>query len=850
MLLLDKCRVSEISKEHSKITLRIDASYIQREYVLGFDCLEDALLWKKELTVRLDCESSSIGESGWVMEKVDGFGVQQWVQGDLSYTFLWFYGVIPILLGFVLKSVGSTVLLLLALFVFENWGKRRIRLMCRVRAAPELVLSLLEGNQLDWNPNPMGIPKSHWKMLNPREFQYTNTFNCKVLPIDDECEDIHQISVIQVEYPETAVSLVFNRYIQFIHALKCKIDGMTDIELNSLENHQDPIVTEETVRNDLKPVLSTVLTELSSSEDFKLIDSTEDVSVFRKVGLPSNEICVKVSSRLDAPRELVLRLLMDIKRKPEYDHSCDKAWTVREYSESTKVFAQQLHGIWPLTAREFCHTVSIFQTAPEVSVLVSQSIEDELVPYGKHVRAVLLFGGFRLTSVGSNGCLMESVLKSDMKSKMPGFILDIAAKMQGVQVRNMRRLLKAEKSAEIQPSLGKIDFLDETPQHLVEEALDRALKAEHEEWEFVTEKDGVKVTRKGQLEVKGEGVIHGTPLQVIKFIEDLERKKQYDPMFDYGHLVEELDPATKVVYQKFKGIWPVSPRDFCTLVGLRMVQDTVILVGISYTHKECPVNSSIVRGTVKLGTFICRRLSDSTSSLVYVAEVDLGGSVPASVLRHIAVQQPMVVSRIRDAFDRFDKSQLDGDELKQRFEQFQSGKKAESVQGKEERIEKAIELSCPFGGWDLKKKQYGVDVSVKMHGKEYTVKAAVDIDASIQVLSEILFDVSRRHWFQEDSGIVLKKVEDDLDIVKFSITNSVRYAKYTRRYVKHNVMVIWPISDSNVLEGIILKSMANGFTKVTFIDHCELSVSSDEFTLDRRCKHLYLKCRTLQSVFK
>ena len=58
---------------------------------------------------------------------------------------------------------------------------------------------------------------------------------------------------------------------------------------------------------------------------------------------------------------------------------------------------------------------------------------------------------------------------------------------------------------------------------------------------------------------KGVGTIKAPYGFILEFIKQIERKSEYDAMFDKGSIVKEVDEFTLIWHQMFKGQWPTTP---------------------------------------------------------------------------------------------------------------------------------------------------------------------------------------------------------------------------------------------------------------------------------------------------
>jgi hypothetical protein len=181
----------------------------------------------------------------------------------------------------------------------------------------------------------------------------------------------------------------------------------------------------------------------------------------------------------------------------------------------------------------------------------------------------------------------------------------------------------------------------------------KRLLADSSGWEDIkVSSPHIKATRKkastGLFTVKGEGMIPRSADEITELVKDLNRKPQFDEMFESGHLIERVGEGIDITYQRFKKMFPVSGRDFC-IVTKRFVESdgTVLLVSCSTSHANCPPVKGLVRGTLHMGVVAMKQSAEGTLT-TYMTHADPGGSLPSSLVSSVQKKQPMVVEAIKN----------------------------------------------------------------------------------------------------------------------------------------------------------------------------------------------------------
>ncbi|CAG9330859.1 unnamed protein product [Blepharisma stoltei] len=178
------------------------------------------------------------------------------------------------------------------------------------------------------------------------------------------------------------------------------------------------------------------------------------------------------------------------------------------------------------------------------------------------------------------------------------------------------------------------------------------LAADSEGWEEIKLKvNTVKGSRRkaagGLYIVRGEGDINRSAIEVIEYIKDINRKAEYDDMFESGYVIEKLTDEMEIAYQKYKKTGPVSSRDLCLLQRrFDLEGGKIVAIAMSTTHPNCP-ETKFVRAHLYLGCFVLTPVSPTVTHMVYMINVDIKGSIPKFIINSVQSDQALVVEKIR-----------------------------------------------------------------------------------------------------------------------------------------------------------------------------------------------------------
>ena len=152
-----------------------------------------------------------------------------------------------------------------------------------------------------------------------------------------------------------------------------------------------------------------------------------------------------------------------------------------------------------------------------------------------------------------------------------------------------------------------------------------------EGWEFVREKDNVKVYRKevgDRTAFRGIGIIEGTPEKLVGIIHNPKRWKFWIDDLDEGKLLEKKSDFHFVFLQEIDAMWPVKNREivFESIVS-RVGPSQILLEMKSVNHPKAPANSN-VRAKVTFTRYRIDPLEGNRMQVTFENLSDPGGRIP------------------------------------------------------------------------------------------------------------------------------------------------------------------------------------------------------------------------------
>jgi len=155
--------------------------------------------------------------------------------------------------------------------------------------------------------------------------------------------------------------------------------------------------------------------------------------------------------------------------------------------------------------------------------------------------------------------------------------------------------------------------------------------ADSDDWEFVREREEVKVYRKevgDRTAFRGIGIIEGTPEKLVGIIHNPKRWKFWIDDLDEGKLLEKKSDFHFVFLQEIDAMWPVKNREivFESIVS-RVGPSQILLEMKSVNHPKAPANSN-VRAKVSFTRYKIDPLEGNRMQVTFENLSDPGGRIP------------------------------------------------------------------------------------------------------------------------------------------------------------------------------------------------------------------------------
>lgn len=90
----------------------------------------------------------------------------------------------------------------------------------------------------------------------------------------------------------------------------------------------------------------------------------------------------------------------------------------------------------------------------------------------------------------------------------------------------------------------------------------------------------------------------------------------------------------------------MSARDFCLLQKRYVLSESrTVAIATSVDHPDCP-ETKFVRANLYMGCMVMDAISADSTMLTYMVHVDVGGSIPTSIVNSVQQKQSLVPYKI------------------------------------------------------------------------------------------------------------------------------------------------------------------------------------------------------------
>ncbi|KAJ3204407.1 hypothetical protein HDU67_009540, partial [Dinochytrium kinnereticum] len=174
-------------------------------------------------------------------------------------------------------------------------------------------------------------------------------------------------------------------------------------------------------------------------------------------------------------------------------------------------------------------------------------------------------------------------------------------------------------------------------------------------WDAHSNADGISITTRAvegasMPMVRGDGVVEGpwSVLEVLSVVKSVGARMTWDPRFESGRTVQTYTLDDTLTHTQQRGTFPVSGRDLCCISRTEFDADgeCIYQVAASVVDGLVPEDPKRVRAELGLAGWALRRVEGGVRA-TYVVQVDIKGTVPASLLKLLQSQTPRAIKEIQ-----------------------------------------------------------------------------------------------------------------------------------------------------------------------------------------------------------
>eukprot|EP00002_Diphylleia_rotans_P030113 TRINITY_DN6171_c1_g1_i3.p1 TRINITY_DN6171_c1_g1~~TRINITY_DN6171_c1_g1_i3.p1 ORF type:complete len:1024 (+),score=176.13 TRINITY_DN6171_c1_g1_i3:140-3073(+) len=595
-----------------------------------------------------------------------------------------------------------------------------------------------------------------------------------------------------------------------IHAIATNSDNYSNIvELNAREEIQN------FAANAVKKLES-----LQSSALQMEWTSFSDGSGYAKVVEGNLVTCMGVGTVAMSPIA-VQKFLLSLEFRNVIDFNYENVQIIEAIDRDSRLLHIKYCSFWPISARD-ATVVEISSTLANGDLVVAYtSVRHDSTPIQeKYIRMEYICAGWIISSTPEqNQTRLTHIVQADLGGSLPKFYVDHIATKFPLSIERIRRFVESHPSvivdiereatnptqsifqttltdvrvprhptaapvatlsdSESSPKLIS-DVLPEAHQlkplyaSLSSQAFSQFYEALDSPWIKHGEVDNVVIYRKnaalgGVSPFKGVGVINAPPYDVFRLVTNIVRRREWDPMYKEGAVVEVLDENHRILYISFEAQLLTWPRDFCVIEARRIdtQKNQYHIAFLSTSHPSAPEFSGYVRGEVLYGGYkIEAGPNPGQTSFCYCLALNPRGWIPVSVSNSVISKQPLVISLLRDILSKSNSRSTSNDPLAKvsqsspglalssdsrrmrlsRSESFRSTLMSPELRRRMAYVDKMENLQLkivaeidPFSAdnWKTHGVLHGIDISVKESASARYIKGSCVFG----------FSVNHVHWF-------------------------------------------------------------------------------------------------------
>ena len=167
-------------------------------------------------------------------------------------------------------------------------------------------------------------------------------------------------------------------------------------------------------------------------------------------------------------------------------------------------------------------------------------------------------------------------------------------------------------------------------------------------WVLKKDKEGIKVSsrhsdRSKFNDIKVEMDLPGNIYQLLHILLDVDKYSQWSYSVSKSELVKKINPLKLVYHLEVTAPWPVTDRDLYAtfVVNIDSVARSIRIVAAGDSSYR-PVNKNFIRIPHSNGIWDIKTVSNKIIHIVYILEIDPGGSVPAWIMNMFGTKAPFI----------------------------------------------------------------------------------------------------------------------------------------------------------------------------------------------------------------
>jgi len=167
-------------------------------------------------------------------------------------------------------------------------------------------------------------------------------------------------------------------------------------------------------------------------------------------------------------------------------------------------------------------------------------------------------------------------------------------------------------------------------------------------WVLKKDKEGIKVSsrhsdRSKFNDIKVEMDLPGNIYQLLNILMDVDKYSQWSYSVSKSELIKKLSPIKLVYHLEVTAPWPVTDRDLYATFEVKIdsVTRSIKILAAGDSNYR-PVNKNFIRIPHSKAIWDIQTVSNKMIHIVYILEIDPGGSVPAWIMNMFGTKAPFI----------------------------------------------------------------------------------------------------------------------------------------------------------------------------------------------------------------